>query len=151
MTTNQDAQQLLIFKLGKEEYGVDIQKVQEIRNYEKTTLIADQPNYVKGVFNLRGAIVPVLDLRIKFNLKEVLYNDFTVVIILNYNKKTIGIVVDSVSDVLTLNNEQIQKSEHIERFTESGYLKSIGVLDDRMIQMVDIDKFIDEADLLQAA
>lgn len=151
MEINESAEQLLIFKLGREEYGVDIQKVQEIRNYEKTTLIADQPPYIKGVFNLRGAIVPVLDLRIKFKLKEAPYNDFTVVIILNYNDKTIGIVVDSVSDVLTLNSEQIQKSEHIERFTESGYLKAIGMIEERMIQIVDIERFVEEADFLEAA
>ena len=98
----------LTFTLGKEEYGIDILKVQEIRGYEAVTRIANAPEFIKGVVNLRGIIVPILDMRIKFNLGEAKYDRFTVVIILNVAGRVVGMVVDSVSDVIQLTAEQIR-------------------------------------------
>lgn len=148
MSINKNKEEFLIFKLGNEEYAVDIQKVQEIRSYETPTLIADQPAYMKGVINLRGSIVPILDLRLKLNLKAN-YNEFTVVVILSYQEKTLGIVVDSVSDVLTLSENQIQNSAHIDKFADINYLKGIGMVDERMLQIIDISTFIEQLGVAQ--
>ena len=99
----------LSFQLGKEEFCLDILKVQEIRSYDDITTIANTPDYVKGVLNLRGEVVPIIDLRIRLNFKQVEYNEFTVVIILNLEDKNLGIVVDSVSNVIALEVDQVQK------------------------------------------
>src|SRR5205085_4790837 len=100
--------QYLSFRLGREEYGIDILRVQEIRSYEAPTRIANAPHFIKGVVNLRGVIVPIVDMRLRFALADVQYNAFTVVIILNIASRTVGMVVDSVSDVLELANEEIK-------------------------------------------
>ena len=96
------AGEYLTFVLGSEQYGIEILKVQEIRGYDAVTQIANMPSFIKGVVNLRGKIVPIVDLRIKFNLGKVEYNEFTVVIILNLSGRIVGIVVDGVSDVREL-------------------------------------------------
>lgn len=98
--------EFLAFKLGNEEYGMDILRVQEIRSYEEPTRMANMPAFIKGVINLRGVIVPITDMRIKFNLAQVCYNTFTVVIVLNIGKQVVGMVVDGVSDVISLTAEQ---------------------------------------------
>src|SRR5450830_1894088 len=100
--------EFLAFKLGDEEYGMDILCVQEIRSYEEPTRMANAPAFIKGVINLRGVIVPILDLRMKFNLSQVNYDSFTVVIVLNIGARVVGMVVDGVSDVLTLTPEQLR-------------------------------------------
>ena len=107
MSGDQAMREFLAFKLGKEEYGIDILKVQEIRGYETVTRIANAPDFLKGVVNLRGIIVPIVDMRIRFNLGEPTYDQFTVVIILNIAGRVVGMVVDSVSDVTTLAPSQI--------------------------------------------
>ena len=117
------AQEFLTFTLGSEEYGIDILKVQEIRGYDSVTRIANTPEFIRGVINLRGHIVPIVDLRVRFGLSEPRYDAFTVVIILNIGTRIVGIVVDSVSDVMTLRTE---------------YLLGLGALEDRMIILVDI-------------
>ena len=91
------SREFLAFKLGAEEYGIDILKVQEIRGYEAVTRIANAPEFLKGVVNLRGIIVPIVDMRIRFNLGEPGYDQFTVVIILNIAGRVVGMVVDSVT------------------------------------------------------
>lgn len=144
MLAENNKEEFLIFKLGNEEYAIDIHKVQEIRSYESPTVIADQPKYMKGVINLRGSIVPVLDLRLKLNMEQVTYDSFTVVVILSYKNKILGVVVDSVSDVVTLNESQIQSSNGMEQFSDINYLKGIGMVDERMLQIIEINTFIDQ-------
>src|SRR6185369_2714815 len=100
--------EFLTFTLGDEEYAIDILKVQEIRGYEPPTLIANAPPFIKGVINLRGIIVPIVDLRLKFKLDKIEYSPFTVVIVLNIARRVIGVVVDSVSDVISLTQAQIR-------------------------------------------
>ena len=108
MGVHAGTREYLSFKLGAEEYGIDILKVQEIRGYEPPTRIANAPEFIKGVVNLRGVIVPIVDMRVRFGLDEVKYDSFTVVIILNIAGRTIGMVVDSVSDVVELAHDQIR-------------------------------------------
>jgi purine-binding chemotaxis protein CheW len=139
--------EFLAFNLGREEYAIDILKVQEIRGYESVTRIANAPEYIKGVVNLRGTIVPIVDMRIKFSLGEPTYDQFTVVIILNVANRIVGIVVDSVSDVITLSQEQIRSAPEMGSAFDSNYLIGLGSIDDRMLILVDIDKLMSSSDM----
>ena len=140
-------QEYLAFTLGKEEYGIDILKVQEIRGYETVTRIANAPDFIKGVVNLRGIIVPIVDMRIKFHLGEPTYDQFTVVIILNVAGRVVGMVVDSVSDVITLSAEQIKPAPEMGTALDTDYLIGLGTIDQRMLILVDIDKLMSSADM----
>lgn len=129
----------LTFVLGAEEYGLEILKVQEIRGYDAVTQIANTPEFIKGVVNLRGKIVPIVDLRIKFNLGKVEYNEFTVVIILNLNGRVVGIVVDGVSDVIALKEEQIREVPSLVTSIDTKYIVGLATIDQRMLILVDIE------------
>lgn len=132
----------LAFTLGQEEYGVSIQKVQELRGYDAVTQIANAPEFIKGVVNLRGIIVPIIDMRIKFNLGTPTYDQFTVVVILNINNRVVGMVVDSVSDVITLTPEQIKPAPEMGGAVDTNYLVGLGTVDERMLILVDIDRLM---------
>jgi purine-binding chemotaxis protein CheW len=137
----------LAFTLGSEEYGIDILKVQEIRCYDTVTRIANSPAFIKGVINLRGNIVPIVDMRIKFNLEKVDYDEFTVVIILNVANRVVGMVVDGVSDVLTLLPEQIRPAPEFGATFDTEYLVGLGAVDQRMLILVDIEKLMGSPDM----
>ncbi|MET3444664.1 purine-binding chemotaxis protein CheW [Variovorax paradoxus] len=143
--------EFLSFTLGQEEYGIDIQKVQELRGYDAVTRIANAPEYIKGVVNLRGIIVPIIDMRIKFQLGAPTYDQFTVVIVLNIGGRVVGMVVDSVSDVITLSAEQIKPAPEMGAVLDTDYLIGLGTLDERMLILVDIDKLMssDEMGLVE--
>lgn len=141
------AQEFLTFALGVEEYAIDILKVQEIRGYDVVTTIANTPPFIKGVINLRGVIVPIVDMRIKFNLGKVEYNEFTVVIILNVSGRVVGMVVDSVSDVITLESEQIKDAPQFAGAGGSGHITGIGTLADRMLILIDIERLMLSRDM----
>jgi len=143
----------LTFTLGEEEYGIDILKVQEIRGYDAVTKIANAPPFIKGVINLRGVIVPIVDLRIKFKLGQPTYDQFTVVIILNIGKRVMGIVVDGVSDVIQLNSENLRPAPEFGSILDTKYILGLGTLDERMIIVVDIEKLMSsqEMALVEAA
>ncbi|CAO1663723.1 chemotaxis protein CheW [Salinicola sp. LHM] len=132
----------LVFSLGDEEYAVDILKVQEIRGYENVTRIANVPEFIKGVTNLRGVIVPIIDLRLKFHLDKVEYGGQTVVIVVNVDDRIVGIVVDGVSDVMSLAPDQIKPAPEFGVTLSSDYLSGIGSLEDRMLVLVDIEKLL---------
>ncbi|WP_242490115.1 chemotaxis protein CheW [Noviherbaspirillum cavernae] len=134
--------EFLAFRLGEEEYGIDIHKVQELRGYDAVTRIANAPDFIKGVVNLRGIIVPIVDMRIKFQLGTPTYDQFTVVIVLNVAGRVIGMVVDSVSDVMTLAAEQIKPAPEMGSVVQTEYLTGIGTVDERMLILVDIDKLM---------
>ena len=141
------AQEYLSFTLGAEEYGVDILKVQEIRGYEKPTAIANAPAFIKGVVNLRGTIVPIVDMRIKFNLGDAKYDQFTVVIILNVAGRVVGMVVDGVSDVITLAEEQMRPAPDFSASFDTQYITGLGTVDERMLVLVDIEKLMSGAEM----
>ncbi|MDL2356679.1 MAG: chemotaxis protein CheW [Pseudomonadota bacterium] len=140
-------QEYLAFTLGAEEYGIDILKVQEIRGYEAVTRIANAPDFIKGVINLRGIIIPVVDMRIKFNLGTPVYDQFTVVIILNIGGRIMGMVVDSVSDVTTLLPQQVKPAPEMGASFNSDYMIGLGTIDERMLILVDIDKLMSSGDM----
>ena len=137
----------LAFTLGKEEYGIDILKVQEIRGYEAVTRVANAPEFIKGVINLRGIIIPVVDMRIKFNLGVPVYDQFTVVIILNIGGRVMGMVVDSVSDVTTLSPEQVKPAPEMGTAFNTEYLVGLGTVEERMLILIDIDKLMSSAEM----
>lgn len=140
-------QEFLIFTLGNEEYGIDILKVQEIRGYDQVTRIANTPAFIKGVTNLRGVIVPIIDLRVKFSQQSVSYDENTVVIVLNFGQRVVGIVVDGVSDVLSLTAEQIRPAPEFAVTLATEYLTGLGSLGERMLILVDIEKLLSSEEM----
>jgi len=144
---NSSTNEFLAFTLGKEEYGIDILKVQEIRGYESVTRIANAPEFIKGVVNLRGTIVPIVDMRIKFNLGAPVYDQFTVVIILNIDGRVVGMVVDSVSDVTTLAPDQIRPAPEMGTVFNANYLIGLGTIEERMLILVDINKLMTSSEM----
>jgi purine-binding chemotaxis protein CheW len=137
----------LTFRLDQEEYVIDILKVQEIRGYEKPTRIANAPAFIKGVVNLRGTIVPIVDMRLKFNCAQAEYNSFTVVIILNLGHRVVGIVVDSVSDVMELAQENIQAAPEVDATIDGSAVVGLGSVGDRMLILLDIEKLMSSVDM----
>ncbi len=141
------ASEYLTFTLGNEEYGIDILKVQEIRGYDTVTHIANAPEFIKGVINLRGVIVPIVDMRIKFKVGDPTYNDFTVVIIINVLGRIIGMVVDGVSDVVALSPEQIKAAPEMGAAMDTDYITGLGTLNDQMLILVDIEKLMSSEEM----
>ncbi len=141
------AGEYLTFRLGQEEYGIDILKVQEIRGYEQPTRIAHAPTFLKGVVNLRGTIVPIVDMRLKFNCSQAEYNSFTVVIILHLRARIVGIVVDSVSDVLQLQADQIRPAPEVETSVDANCIVGLGALSERMLILLDIERLMSGVDM----
>jgi purine-binding chemotaxis protein CheW len=137
----------LTFSLGSEEYGIDILKVQEIRGYESVTKIANAPAFIKGVVNLRGTIVPIVDMRIRFDLPQADYNQFTVVIILSVAGRTVGMVVDGVSDVMQLGADQVRPAPEFSGAFDTEYITGLGTIGERMLILVDIEKLMSGADM----
>ncbi|MGB7481977.1 MAG: chemotaxis protein CheW [Burkholderiaceae bacterium] len=139
--------EFLAFTLGDEEYGVDIHKVQELRGYDSVTRIANTPAFIKGVVNLRGIIVPIIDLRIKFDLGVPNYDQFTVVIILNVAGRVLGTVVDSVSDVITLTAEQLKPAPEMGAALNTDYLLGLGTIDQRMLLLIDMERLLSSSEI----
>lgn len=146
-TTSNGAREYLTFRLDQEEYGIDILKVQEIRGYEPPTRIANAPNFIKGVVNLRGTIVPIVDMRLKFNCSKTEYDSFTVVIILNLHARIVGIVVDSVSDVMELPAESLKSAPDVDSVIGNDSVLGLGSLGDRMLILLDIEKLMSGVDM----
>jgi len=144
-----EGREFLIFTLAGQEYGIDILKVQEIRGYDSqsVTRIANVPSFIKGVTNLRGIIVPIVDMRIKFNLDNVEYNHQTVVVILNLATRVVGVVVDGVSDVLMLQPGQISAAPQFGTAFSTEYLTGIGTVGERMLILVDIERLMTSSEM----
>ena len=139
--------EFLTFRLGGEEYGIDILRVQEIRSYERPTRIANAPGFVKGVVNLRGVIVPIIDLRLKLGCESADYNAFTVVIVLNVKGRVVGAVVDSVSDVLELGVEHIKPVPGLPSGVDGNFITGIGSVAGRMLILMDIEALMSSTDM----
>jgi purine-binding chemotaxis protein CheW len=139
--------EFLAFRLGGEEYGIDILRVQEIRSYEKPTRIANVPDFVKGVINLRGVIVPIIDMRLKLKLAQAEYDAFTVVVVLNVGPRVVGMVVDAVSDVITLAPDQLRPLPEFDAGRAGDHVLAIGAVDDRMLILVDIARLLSASEI----
>jgi len=145
--TEVEGREFLSFRLGAEEYGIEILKVQEIRGWENPTAIANTPAFIKGVINLRGIIVPIVDLRLKFRLGEAKYDSLTVVIILSVAKRVMGIVVDAVSDVITLAPQQISPAPEFGAALDTRYITGLGTVGERMLILTDIERLMTSKDM----
>ena len=141
------AREYLTFRLGEEEYGIDILKVQEIRGYENPTRIANAPHFLKGVVNLRGTIVPIVDLRLRFGCSSAEYNSFTVSIILHIGQRTIGTVVDSVSDVMEIQAEAIRLAPEMSSAIDAAYILGLAQVGERMVVLLDIERMLMSSDM----
>jgi purine-binding chemotaxis protein CheW len=142
-----EAGEYLSFLLGREEYGIEILKVQEIRGYDAVTQIPNTPSFIKGVVNLRGKIVPIVDLRIKFNLENIEYNEFTVVIVLNFSGRIMGVVVDGVSDVIALNQAQIEPMPSLVTGIDTQYIIGLATYEERMLILVAIEQLMNSQEM----
>lgn len=145
--TSMGAREYLTFRLDQEEYGIDILKVQEIRGYEPPTRIANAPAFIKGVVNLRGTIVPIVDMRLRFGCAKAEYNSFTVVIILHLGVRVVGVVVDSVSDVMEIPSDNIRPAPDIDSAINSEAVLGLGSVGDRMLILLDIEKLMAGSDM----
>ena len=143
--------ELLAFRVGEQEYCVDIMSVREIRGWTRATPLPFAPGHVKGVINLRGTIVPVIDLRLKLRLAEARYDSFTVMIVLNVDERVVGIVVDSVSDVVPLAEDQVRATPEFGAAVDTRFIAGIGTLDEKMLILLDIETLLDSADMGQQA
>jgi purine-binding chemotaxis protein CheW len=142
-----EGREFLTFRLGAEEYAIDILKVQEIRGWEVPTTIANTPDFIKGVINLRGTIVPIVDMRLKFRLGEARYDEFTVVIILSFARRVVGVVVDAVSDVTTLMPQQMRPAPEFGGTLDTRFITGLGTVGERMLILVDIEKLLNSKDM----
>lgn len=140
-------QEFLTFTLGDEEYAIDILKVQEIRGYDGVTRIANTPDYIKGVINMRGVIVPVVDMRLKLHVGKAVYDQFTVMIILNLGERVVGMVVDGVSDVVALSEEQIRAAPEFGTAMDTEYIQGLASIEERMVIVVDIEKLMSSSEM----
>ncbi|MFM2036995.1 MAG: hypothetical protein RL459_2260 [Pseudomonadota bacterium] len=141
------AREYLTFRLDREEYGIDILKVQEIRGYEPPTRIANAPSFLKGVINLRGTIVPIVDMRLKFACASANYDTSTVVIILNLRQRIVGVVVDSVSDVMEIPPENVRPAPDIDSVIDSAAVVGLGSFGERMLILLDIEHLMSSPDM----
>jgi purine-binding chemotaxis protein CheW len=139
--------EFLTFRLGAEEYAIEILKVQEIRGWETPTAIANTPDFIKGVINLRGTIVPIVDLRLKFRLGSAQYDEFTVVIILSVARRVMGIVVDAVSDVITLLPAQMRPAPEFGAALDTRFITGLGTVGERMLILTDIERLMTSRDM----
>ncbi|MEY4564328.1 MAG: hypothetical protein RLZZ618_3605 [Pseudomonadota bacterium] len=139
--------EFLAFKLGAEEYGIDLLRVQEIRSYEEPTRIANSPPCVTGVLDLRGMIVPIVDMRLHLRLGEARHDSLTVIIVLSISGHSVGMVVDAVSDVISLAPQQLRQAPDFNSSVDSTHLLAIGAVDDRMLILIDIEKLMQSPSL----
>lgn len=139
--------QYLTLRLGDEDYAIDIMRVQEIRSYEEPTKMANSPNFIKGVVNLRGVIVPIVDLRMKLNISKVEYNDFTVVIILKLRGTVIGAVVDAVSDVVNLDANMIKDAPQFESAIDARFILGLATVGERMLIVMNMEALLSNAEM----
>jgi len=146
-----DGSQFLTFQLGDELYGVDILRVQEIKGYTAVTKIPNTPPHIKGVLNLRGTIVPIVELRTKFGMPIIDYTMFTVIVVVVVREKIIGLVVDAVSDVLNIDRKDLQPPPQFGAKIDVGFLNGIGKSGDKLVALLDMDRLLSDSDMQPTA
>lgn len=149
--TEEDSRQFLTFTLAKEEYGVDILRVQEVKGWAPVTKIPRSPDYVQGVLNLRGTIVPVVDLRMRFHLEQIDYTRTTVIVVINIEtnagRRVIGIVADGVSDVINVPIENVKDAPDFGTKVHTDFISGLATIDENMVMLLDIDKLLSAAEI----
>jgi purine-binding chemotaxis protein CheW len=145
------SQQFLTFLVGREEYGIDILRVQEIKAFSTVTAVPNTPAYIRGVMNLRGTVIPVLDLRVKFGMTNPRYDKFTVIVVIKLRSKVVGLVVDAVSDVLDIPTASIERPPELVTDAETAFIRGMATIAERLIMLVDVDQIITLESLTVAA
>ncbi len=145
-----DENQFLTFQLGSELYGVDILRVQEIKGYTAVTKIPNTPPHIKGVLNLRGTIVPIVELRTKFGMPTIDYTMFTVIVVVVVKEKIIGLVVDSVSDVLNIDKKDIQVPPQFGAQVDVSFLNGIGKSGDKLVALLDMERLLSDGEMQES-
>jgi purine-binding chemotaxis protein CheW len=143
--------QFLTFSLGQEEYGIELLKVQEIKGYSAITPIPNTPPHIKGVMNLRGAVIPIVDLRLRFGMEAIEYTQFNVIIVINVGTKVMGLLVDAVSDVLNVAPEDIRPAPDFGAHADTRFISGMASAGDKVAVLLDIDTLLSDADLTVAA
>jgi purine-binding chemotaxis protein CheW len=142
MASAADNGQFLTFTLQNEEYGIEILKVQEIKGFSKITPIPNAPPFVRGVMNLRGTVVPIIDLRARFSMTEKDYDQFTCIIVVNVGTRVVGLVVDTVSDVLNIPNDSIADPPELASVGDSSCITGMGKLGERIVMLLDTGRLV---------
>ncbi len=142
MASAADNGQFLTFTLQNEEYGIEILKVQEIKGFSKITPIPNAPSFVRGVLNLRGTVVPIIDLRARFSMTEKDYDQFTCIIVVNVGTRVVGLVVDTVSDVLNIPNDAIADPPELASVGDSSCITGMGKLGERIVMLLDTARLV---------
>jgi purine-binding chemotaxis protein CheW len=145
-----EVRQYLTFTLHDEEYAIDILKVQEIKGMSKITPIPNSPSYVRGVMNLRGTVVPIMDLRARFSMPEVEATHFTVIIVVNVGNKVVGLVVDTVSDVLNIASNDVEPTPELAGSLDTSFITGLAKSEQKLITLLNIDKLVSREDLVSA-
>lgn len=148
-SANEDERQYLTFQLGNEFYGVNILKVQEIKGYTDVTRIPNTPDYMKGVLNLRGTIVPIINLRMKFGMDQIEFTSFTVIVVVVVNERVMGMIVDSVSDVLTMGADDMKPAPELGTSVDTSFIDGIATMADQLVTLLDIDRVLTEKEMEQ--
>lgn len=143
----EEHQEFATFMIGEEFFGVDILKVRDIIGISDITPVPKSPRFIKGVINLRGNIVPVVDLRVKFKMEERVYDGTTVIIVVEVRGRFIGMIVDSVADVIDIKTEGIHKSPHYSANVREDFIQSIGKKEDRLIIILDVDRILNTGEM----
>lgn len=151
MPLTPEAEQYLTFRLDGLDYGIPIMQVQEIRGWTKVTPLPNSPRYIKGVLNLRGTIVPIIDLRLRFNLSETPYDACTVIIVVNVGGRLAGLVVDAVSDVISLAPDQRRNPPEFEGQANRQFVQGLTQVDEKLLVLIDVDKLVNQETLAEAA
>ncbi len=137
-----DGSQYLTFRLGDEEYGIEILKVQEIKGYAPVTPVPNTPSYVKGVMDLRGTVIPVVDLRAKLAMSEAAYNQFTVIVVVTVGPKGMGLIVDAVSDVLNIPTSDVQATPEFGAAVDARFINGLAKAGEKLVVLLDIDRVL---------
>ncbi|MFO7445552.1 MAG: chemotaxis protein CheW [Ignavibacteriaceae bacterium] len=150
-TESSEILQLVSFKIEQEEFGVDILKVQEINKLVQITKVPNSPEFVEGVVNLRGRIIPIIDLRTRLGIAKKAHNKDTRIIVIELNGNTIGFIVDAVSEVLRISSDIIESPPAISKGINSDYITSVAKLEDRLLILLDLEKLlnVEEAELIE--
>jgi purine-binding chemotaxis protein CheW len=137
-----DSGQFLTFTIQGEEYGIEILRVQEIKGFTKVRPIPNAPPYIKGAMNLRGAVIPIVDLRSRFGMEEAACNQFTVIIVVSVGTKIVGLVVDSVSDVLNIARDQIDQTPDVGGDVDTSFFQGMGRVGEKLVLLLNIDRLL---------
>ena len=151
VSNNEQANQYLTFTLGAEEYGIEILKVQEIKGYSAITHIPNAPPHVKGVMNLRGTVIPVVDLRRKFSMEMVEFNKFSVIIVVMVGEKVAGLVVDAVSDVLDIDSASVRPAPDFGSGADTRFIRGVASMGEKLVVLLDVDRLVTEEDVAAPA